>query len=301
MAALIAALVLTACGSAAGQRSAGPASRSPTRPNATPASTPAPSPTALIPRGRASVHVPILTYHYVGQVPANDPNPRLRGGLTVSPQAFLQQVQWLIANGYHTIDAQQLDTYLEGQADLPAKPVMLTIDDGNADLYTAAFPILRQYHLTAVAYIVSGFLGAAGHVTASQVLEMSQNGIQIGSHTFNHEDLTQEPPSRLQMELIRPKQTLEQLTGRPVTDFAYPAGRYDRAVQAAVQQAGYVSAMATDVGSAPAAPSGSGTARTWSGRFAWSRDEVNGRESLDQFASSLGPSDPAVSGQATPA
>lgn len=228
-------------------------------------------------------------YHYVGKVPPRDPNPQLRAGLTVSPQTFLQQVQWLQANGYHSIDASELDGYFEGRNDLPAKPVMLTFDDGNADLYTTAYPILRQYHMRVVAYIVSGFLGAQGRVTAAQVSEMSRNGVEIGSHTFNHEDLTRESPGRLQMELTRSKQTLEQLTGHPVLDFAYPAGRYNPAVQRGVQRAGYTSAMASDQGPQQAAsPLTEGvSSRRWSDRFAWARLEVNGRETLQQFVRSL--------------
>jgi peptidoglycan/xylan/chitin deacetylase (PgdA/CDA1 family) len=248
----------------------------------------------VIPRGHSVVHVPILMYHYVGQVPANDSNPHLRAGLTVSPQAFQQQLQWLATNGYHTIDASQLDAYFQDRSDLPAKPVMLTFDDGNADLYATAYPILRQYGMRAVAYIVSGFLGAQGRVTAAQVVEMSRNRIEIGSHSFNHEDLTQDPPARVRMQLDGSKQTLEQLAGHAVADFAYPAGRYDRAVQAAVQQAGYTSAMGTEPGTPGTSPprTESGTARTWSDRFAWVRSEVAGQESIHQFSASLGPADP---------
>lgn len=291
-------LLLTSCGaerasSAAPRPSLPPASWKGTR---TPQPTPL-QPVQMVPTGQAQVHVPILMYHYVGQVPANDPNPHLRAGLTVSPEAFQQQVRWLQANGYHAIDAVQLDDYFEGISNLPARPVMLTFDDGNADLYTNAYPILREAHLRGVAYIVSGFLGARGHVTAGQVQEMSRNGIEIGSHTFNHEDLTQEPPARLQMELNRSRQTLEQLTGDPVTDFAYPAGRYDATVQAATAQAGYTSAMASDAspsGGLPPPAAVTGTAHSWSDRYAWSRIEVNGQESLSQFAATLGPADPTV-------
>jgi peptidoglycan/xylan/chitin deacetylase (PgdA/CDA1 family) len=254
-------------------------------------------PVQVIPTGRASVHVPILMYHYVGRVPPNDSNPRLRAGLTVSPEAFQEQVRWLQANGYHAIDARQLDRYFEGVSNLPARPVMLTFDDGNADLFTNAYPILRQAHMRAVAYIVSGFLGAPGRVTEAQVEEMSRNGIEIGSHTFNHEDLTREPAPRLQMELTRSRQTLQQLIGDEVTDFAYPAGKYDATVQSAAQQAGYTSAMASDAspsGGAPPPAAVTGTAHSWSDRYAWSRIEVNGQESMSQFVASLGPDDPTV-------
>jgi peptidoglycan/xylan/chitin deacetylase (PgdA/CDA1 family) len=242
-------------------------------------------------------------YHYVGDVPAHDPDPQLRIGLTVSPQTLQQQVQWLDANGYHTIDAQELGAYFEGLGDLPPRPVMLTFDDGNADLYTTAYPIIRQHQLRAVAYIVSGFLGAPGRVTSAQVTEMSQHGVEIGSHTFNHEDLTREPPARLQMELDRSRQTLEGLTGGAVPDFAYPAGRYDPAVQAAVQQAGYRSAMATEFGPGGTSSSAGtqGTAHAWADRFAWTREEVGGRETLAQFVATLGPVDPTSPAQGEPA
>jgi peptidoglycan/xylan/chitin deacetylase (PgdA/CDA1 family) len=99
------------------------------------------------------------------------------------------------------------------------------------------------------------------------------------------------------MELSRSKQTLQQLIGDEVTDFAYPAGRYDATVQAAVAQAGYTSAMASDAspnGGAPPPAAVTGTAHSSADRYAWSRIEVNGQESMSQFVASLGPADPTV-------
>ncbi|HYZ01134.1 MAG TPA: polysaccharide deacetylase family protein, partial [Candidatus Binatia bacterium] len=76
------------------------------------------------------MHVPILMYHYVGAVPPNDPAPPQRAALTVSSEAFGQQLDWLSANGYHAVDLTDLRAYLAGLQDLPSRSVVLTFDDG---------------------------------------------------------------------------------------------------------------------------------------------------------------------------
>jgi peptidoglycan/xylan/chitin deacetylase (PgdA/CDA1 family) len=236
----------------------------------------------VVPGGQPSVHVPILMYHYVGTVPPGDPAAALRAELTVSPQAFEQQLDWLSDNGYHAIDLSDLRGYLRGENDLPSRPVVLTFDDGTADLYTTAYPMLLKHDMKAVAFIISGFLDAPGRVTRDQLVQMSRHGIEMGSHTYSHQDLTTEPPDRLQMELQRPKQELEGLVGRPVLDFAYPSGRHNPTVDAVVAQAGYESATTTNPG----------TAHAWGDRFTWTRVRVGGDASLDQFVAGLGPLDP---------
>jgi peptidoglycan/xylan/chitin deacetylase (PgdA/CDA1 family) len=237
------------------------------------------------------VHVPILMYHYIGSVPKNDPNPGLRAGLTVSPEAFTQQMDYLAANGYHPIDMTTLRGYFAGGT-LPAKPVVVTLDDGTADLYTQAYPVLQAHHFKAVAYIISGFINASGRVTSQQILEMESGGIEIAAHTWNHLDLTTLSADRVQFELVRCKQDLEKVVGHPVLDFAYPSGRFNPAVVNQVLQAGYQSAVTTDWGAT----------HTVADKLTWTRIRVDGGEPLEQFIANLGPTDPIVTAQvvATP-
>lgn len=232
------------------------------------------------------MHVPILMYHYIGTVSPQNPDPQLAAGLTVSPDRFSQQMAWLAANGYHPITMAMLRGYLGGSNDLPAKPVALTFDDGYADFYTNAYPVLSQYHFTATTFIISGFIDDAnGHSMRSwQLVAISKAGIEIGAHTFNHPDLTTLSAAQVQNQLGPPKTTLENLIGKPVLDFAYPAGRYDSSVVAAVQAAGYQSAVTTEPG----------TTHSWGDRFTWTRQEVLGTESLDDFTAQLGPTDPTT-------
>jgi peptidoglycan/xylan/chitin deacetylase (PgdA/CDA1 family) len=252
---------------------------------ANPTSPPTPSPIPnqpqlVIPPGLTRVHVPILEYHYIRV----NPNPRDRLGfnLSVTPANFQAQMDWLTAHGYHAIDLAALRAYFAGQVDLPAKPVVLTFDDGYRDLYSTAWPILRAHGFTAVSYVVPGFLAGKGYMTPDQVSQLGRAGIEIGSHTVHHVDLTKADPAALRIELEASKGYLEQLLGRPVLDFCYPSGRFNQTVEAAVEAAGYQSAT-TEL---------PGTALSWANRLAWTRVRVAGGEQLSAFATSLGPSDP---------
>jgi peptidoglycan/xylan/chitin deacetylase (PgdA/CDA1 family) len=231
---------------------------------------------AVIPPGRSTVQVPILMYHYI-RVPPSYEGDRIGWGLSTSPTDFRQQMDYLDQHGYHPITLTDLRAYLNGKRPLPDRPVVLTFDDGYADLYTQAFPVLKRHHFKAVAYIVSGFVGRTGeNVSPDQVREMDAYGIEIGAHTVNHVDLTKAGPT-LSYEVGGSKTALEALVGHPVLDFCYPSGRFDGAVMQAVQSAGYESATTTQTGAA----------HTLGDRFAWSRVRVSGSESLDDFIKGL--------------
>src|SRR5207244_4702932 len=120
---------------------------------------------------------------------------------------------------------------------------------GHCDLYTAACPVLRSHQFKAVAYIVTRFLGRRTNVSPAQVIEMNANGIEIGSHTVSHPDLTKASATELQRQLDDSKVTLEAILGHPVLDFCYPSGAVNPTVVHAVQAAGYQSATTTHAGS----------------------------------------------------
>src|ERR1051326_2607541 len=182
----------------------------------------------LIPAGRQSVRVPILEYHYIRVNP--DPRDRLGFNLSVTPADFTQQMSWLAANGFHPIDFDDLRHYLLGGGTLPARPVILTFDDGYRDMYTTALPILLSHGFEAVSYVVSGFLNAPRYITDEMMLAMDADGIEIGAHTVSHADLTKVSPANLQHEVYDSKSELEALLGHSVLDFCYPSGKFDDSV-----------------------------------------------------------------------
>src|SRR2546427_288058 len=119
---------------------------------------------SVVPLGARSIRLPILMYHYIRTPPSTRTDP-LGYRLSVSPMVFQSQMDWLSAHGYHAITFNQVRAYFAGTSALPAKPVVISVDDGHADLYTTAFPILQSHHFTAGADLLDGRLNLPGSVT----------------------------------------------------------------------------------------------------------------------------------------
>ena len=126
---------------------------------------------SVIPPGRARISVPILEYHYVRVNP--DPRDRLGLQLSVTPADFGAQMDKLAGGGYHPIVMADLRAYFLAREPLPARPVVLTFDDGYADFFQVAYPILKKHGFKAVAYVVPGFFGRSGYMTAAQVQQLA--------------------------------------------------------------------------------------------------------------------------------
>jgi peptidoglycan/xylan/chitin deacetylase (PgdA/CDA1 family) len=82
-------------------------------------------------------------------------------------------------------------------------------------------------------------------LTWDQVREMSDAGVEIGSHTVNHPLLTYEDASSVERELMLSKQVLEEKLGKKVRAFAYPNGDWNEHVREQAAKAGYGCAFTT--------------------------------------------------------
>jgi peptidoglycan/xylan/chitin deacetylase (PgdA/CDA1 family) len=107
---------------------------------------------------------------------------------------------------------------------------------------------------------------------------MDQNGIEIASHTVHHANLARSSYGSTMGELVGSKQMLEGLLGHPVLDFAYPSGQFNAQSVAAVQRAGYDTAVTTLFS----------VEHSVGDRYLWTRVRVGGGESLGEFVTSLG-------------
>jgi peptidoglycan/xylan/chitin deacetylase (PgdA/CDA1 family) len=238
----------------------------------------------VVPLGARSISLPILMYHYIRPAPSMRTD-LLGYRLSVTPENFALQMDWLYAHGYHAVNFNDVRAYFAGQVPLPAKPVIITLDDGYRDLYTSAYPILMAHRFTAVAYIVTSFVDQQPYVTAGQVVEMDRAGIEIASHTINHASLAGRASFASDMvQLVQSRQWLEHLVGHPVLDFAYPSGQFNAVAVAAVRSAGYYSAV-TEITS---------TVHSEADRYTWTRVRVGGGESMSDFIANLGSCMPSV-------
>ncbi|HHX42304.1 MAG TPA: polysaccharide deacetylase family protein, partial [Armatimonadetes bacterium] len=106
-------------------------------------------------RHRAGWRPPILMYHRVGE---GERDPLLRR-FTLSRERFEAQMRCLRRLRCHAVSPEQIARWLEGGAHLPPRPVAITFDDGYADTYHIAAPILEAYGLRATLFLVSDYMG----------------------------------------------------------------------------------------------------------------------------------------------
>jgi peptidoglycan/xylan/chitin deacetylase (PgdA/CDA1 family) len=144
---------------------------------------------------------------------------------------------------------------LEEGRPLPAKPVMITFDDGYRDVLWHAAPVLHRLHMPATEYVITGRVsnGDPSFLTWPQLARLEKLGLTIGSHTVTHRDLVLMPPSEALRELRDSRRSLEQHLGHTVQWFAYPFGAESPAVVALAERAGYVLAVTTQGGTAQSA------------------------------------------------
>jgi len=206
-------------------------------PTSTQTSTPAFTPTPTwITQGPGKLVCPILLYHHIADSPTDS-------RYYVSPRNFEAQIKLLKEWGYQTIPLSLLVEAITNGTELPPRPVIITFDDGDIDVYTNAFPVMQKYDFTGVLYIVSNRLQADGFISAGQIQEMADVGWEVGSHSMSHADLTKSSKDSLYAEVVQSRHDLEEALGVPVESFAYPFGLVKDAAVDYVHFAQYESAV----------------------------------------------------------
>jgi len=198
--------------------------------------------TSEINQTTGTIRVPILVYHRIS-------NYLFKNVLFVRPQVFREQMEYLRQNNYHVISYAQFYDAFINDTKLPDKPVVLTFDDGNKDLFNNAYPILHEYNYPAMFFVYTKSIDhLGGTMNWGMLREMLQNGMEIGSHTVNHSKLTQLKLERVHYELLESKKVLENNLFTTVNHFAYPYGLFNTSTEQAVSAAGYLSAAAVTGG-----------------------------------------------------
>ena len=199
---------------------------------------------------RMNTAVPILMYHVIARAPADAPYPNL----FVSPGRFAAQVAYLARHGYRGVTLDRVWDHWRRCLPLPARPVVVSFDDGFSSWDRAAYPVLRRLGWPGTLNLALSHLNGVD-VRARWVKKLIQAGWELDSHTLTHPDLTLLSPRDLRREVAGSRRRLRRLFGAPVHFFCYPSGRYDARVIAAVRAAGYVGATTTIEGLAtPGAP-----------------------------------------------
>jgi peptidoglycan/xylan/chitin deacetylase (PgdA/CDA1 family) len=178
--------------------------------------------------------VPILEYHVLGAPAADAPYPELY----VARPDFHRQMDWLDRHGYQAVTLEQVEAAWYEGGTLPAKPVVISFDDGYRPQFTYALPELRRHGWPGVLNLKA----EGSDLYESNVRAMIDAGWELAAHTIDHSDLTTLDAAALKRETAGARQILRREYGVPVKDFCYPAGQFDATVIAAVEAAGYTTA-----------------------------------------------------------
>lgn len=202
---------------------------------------------------------PILMYHQVG-VPSPRGTPSR--SLCVTTADFRAQMRWLKRLGYHGVSMRDLMPYLAGEK--RGKAVGITFDDGYANVFANALPVLQDVGFTATNYFVAREIGGFNRwdqgkgiprsdcMTRAQLLEWASLGHEVGSHTLNHPQLPLVCAEEARREIFDARRELQDMTGSDISAFCYPHGGVNPAIRQMVEDAGHTNATTVRRGRARA-------------------------------------------------
>ncbi len=191
--------------------------------------------------------VPILMYHHIDEKGA-------LSSLSVSPENFLRQMEFLRRNNYNAISLSGFVQAKLGGMSLPRNTVVITFDDGYEDNYTCAYPVLQRYNLPATIFMIVDSINQEGYLTETQMETMLASGvIEIGSHTLSGDYLPGKSSRQLKQEIGDSRRILQERLNKKVDLLAYPIGGFSPEIQEIVKSYGYRAACTTNRGRAQSA------------------------------------------------
>lgn len=195
--------------------------------------------------------LPILTYHSVDETGSP---------ISKSVEKFRQEMQFLKDAGYQSLTLSEAIKHLKTGENASRKMCVITFDDGFANNFEQAFPILEEVGFTATIFLVTSLIGQQSQWNVSeaiqqagadalplmnwdQIREMANAGFEFGSHTKSHPYLTTLPDSQLREELLESRKNIEDELGVGCSTLCYPYGDANGQVREAAREAGYDAAV----------------------------------------------------------
>lgn len=184
--------------------------------------------------------IPVLYYHSVRSTEDNE--------LIISPEKLKEQLEFLKLEGYKSLSLQEFSDYILNNSPVPEKSILITFDDGYMDNYENAFPILKELNMKAVIFCITFKLDGSYYLSEDSIKEMNNYGIDIQSHTVNHDDLSTLNYQDTFTTLKKSKENLESITNSKIYAIAYPYGKFNDSTTKAAKNAGYTLGFVTNTG-----------------------------------------------------
>ena len=211
---------------------------------------------AFAPRG-AAVELPVIMYHSLVK-------DESRAVQYVCPIARVESdLRWLTENGYRCVSLAELIAFADGQAALPPKPVLLTLDDGYRNNLTLLPTLLERYDARAVISVVGEYAdiytasGEDGSLHTCMSWEdiacaAGLERLELANHSyyFHHlsgrqgsarmpgEDRTQWQAA-FTADTSALQQALEEICAAPPLCYAYPFGQLTEGADDLLRELGF--------------------------------------------------------------
>jgi peptidoglycan/xylan/chitin deacetylase (PgdA/CDA1 family) len=183
--------------------------------------------------------IPIVMYHSIGYDKGNTAR--------VTKENFKEQMKYLRDNGYVTLTLNDAYDFFIDNKPVPEKSIILTFDDGYVDNYVEALPILKEFEFKATIFVITSLVDKVpDYMSSKQLKEMQDSGMDIESHTANHEHLKELTYEKQVITLQDSKDFLEKILNKEIQYLAYPFGEYSKETLKAATQVGYKMAITTD-------------------------------------------------------
>ncbi|MGQ0601333.1 MAG: polysaccharide deacetylase family protein [Anaerolineales bacterium] len=220
-----------------------------------------------------TVRLPILMYHYIEPWPADA--DKYRQSLTVKPEDFAAQMQYLHDNGYAVVSLYDLSEAIALGKPLPEKAVALTFDDGYRTLMDYAVPVMQSYGFHGTVFAVTEFTDFDNphYLSWPQIKELFALGWDIEPHTKTHVGLAGRPRDLQLYQMLGSIETIEANLGVRPRFICYPAGKYDEVTLQLAYEMNLWGGVTT----------ANGRLHGFGDRFHWTRVRVDGRYGLQNF------------------
>jgi len=191
--------------------------------------------------------VAVMTFHSI--VPDSVKSSQYPTESTAASETLLRNfLQYLNDNGYRTLTTDEFYQWYTGQIELPRKSVLITFDDGLRNLYTNACPILKEYHVNATAFLITGSMPEKpaadnGFLSWSEAASIKKDypNVDLESHTYGMHVSSQNIFSMSREQISADYKSAYETTaihGMTFNYIAYPWGNYTPDMQAAAQENG---------------------------------------------------------------
>jgi peptidoglycan/xylan/chitin deacetylase (PgdA/CDA1 family) len=189
------------------------------------------------------VRVSILGYHDFSET---QPETAMR----IRTSKFRKQMETIRQLGITVISLEDFSAWKRGEKEIPAKSILITLDDGWKSVYTDAFPILKEFGYPYTLFLYKNYVDGGGKaLTTPMIQEMIKAGAAIGSHSISHpypitvKSFRKKGPDAfdayLRKEMGESKRFLESKFSVKVTTYSYPGGFFTEEMLPLGKEFGY--------------------------------------------------------------